>query len=592
MTTRRFFLLFFLFLLFLLLRLPYLTADPPPVFSIDFFGDEGCWVHNVRNKVLFGSWLLDDINMAYLISPTYCFTLYLFLKIFGSGILQARLVSVVPGALAPIFFYLLLRRFWDVRPSLWGALLLGSNFFLLCFNRIALVDSLLLTTLLCAFWLWLIGERRPLCMIPAGAVFALASLVKVSALFVAPAFLFLILSRRRDERISPKRQAKEILFFCLSFTVVWASYWIFIVQPHLANWMILKGKFVKHNFPSHPFQFIPNFFIYITSVHKHGVAYKHFWLWMPVTIFLGWLYLMDLSLRMLEGWKTLWRELSRIEMMALAWLLSYFIILGPMTYKPDRRFVLFLPPLIILVVKFLYQNRAFSPAALSRGIFSKNSGKHLRRTLLMLCTLSLPFIYLGPLFADLMYPWLVKMDRALELGAKAGTVGFIAMSLCFLIFFLFLIFALYLLRKILLKLPALSLPFHPSFVLILVFNLGIYAYFLMNPSFTIYNASRYLNRIFTVDTVVMGEPSDTLSLETQAFSFFTAGKTEGMILNDHAMERFSPDYYIMMIYENNPLFNRPVGISGDRLKLMEEIPLLPDLQGQPRLNAGLFRVIK
>jgi hypothetical protein len=582
--------LLLLFVLFLLLRLACLTADPPAGFSLDFFGDEGCWVHNVRNKVLFGSWILDDINMAYLISPTYCFSLYAFLKIFGSGLYQARLVSAVPGALAPILFYLIIRRLWHHRAALWGALLLGTNFFFLCFNRIALVDSLLLTTLLAAFWLWFAGEARPLCMLPAGAVFALACLVKISALFVAPVFLCLLLAGRREKN---KAGVPGVLLFALGFLMIAAAFAAAIAWPNLAYLNILKGKFVKHNFPLNPLQMIANFFIYVVSLQPSGVSYKHFVLWLPVTLFAAWLYLVHAARLFLEKGKAFWGDLSRLEIFALSWFFSYFIILGPMAYKPDRRFVLFLPPLIIMALKALMDGLGFSISRVTRDIFDRREGALPGRLLLLCVTLSLPLIYLGPLFAKWMYPWLVRMDRAMGLGAITGTVGFMAVSACFLICFAGLVFLLYLSRRVLSRLETpLNPPFYPAALLILLFNLGLYGFFLYHATFTVYDASRGLDRRFSGQTVVMGEPSDTLCLETKAFSFFTAGRTPGKILNDNAVERFSPDYYLMMKYENNPLQNRPVGISEDQLDFIEDIPLLPDLEGRPRMHAGLFRVIK
>ena len=54
--------IFILFGLMFFLRLGYLNADPPGSTFTYFPIDEGWWVHNARNKALFGQWILDDYN--------------------------------------------------------------------------------------------------------------------------------------------------------------------------------------------------------------------------------------------------------------------------------------------------------------------------------------------------------------------------------------------------------------------------------------------------------------------------------------------------------------------------------------------------
>ena len=48
------------------IRLVALNADPPPSMSYTFVSDEAWWVHNARNRVLFGNWVLDDFDQGFL----------------------------------------------------------------------------------------------------------------------------------------------------------------------------------------------------------------------------------------------------------------------------------------------------------------------------------------------------------------------------------------------------------------------------------------------------------------------------------------------------------------------------------------------
>gem|GEM_PF-4186676 len=586
------FFILFLTLLFLLIRLPFLTADPPAGFSLDFFGDEGCWVHNVRNRVLFDAWILDDINMAYLISPTYCFSTYLFLKTFGSGLYQARLVSAASGALAPLLLFLILSRLWDRRAAFWGAVLLGCNFFFLCFNRIALVDSLLLMATLLFFWLWIAGRDRPAFRFLAGVAFAAACLVKVSALFVAPALFFLLLRERSNQNFRTRHAVSCLIAFLAGCAVVFAGYMVLVAYPNFHYIQILKGKFTRHNFPLNPVHMIANFSIYIVRQHGEGVALKNFFLWAPFIILTAWLYMIHFFYRLLLEGKSIWRKISRVEILALSWLFSYLLILGPMAYKPDRRYIMLLPPLIILALRFLLEVRCLPLGDIVRELFSFQKGRVVRRFLLLAALLFFPLVYAAPLVTNLLYPFLVRADRAFSLGKISGMVGFVSISFCLVISFLLLVLLLFLFRGIFQRIRTVRFPLWLAIGSILCFNLGLYALSLNRATFTIFKASGKLNTIFDEKTVVMGEPSDTLCLETRAFSFFTAGTAPGIILNDHAVERFAPDYYLMMKYENNPLRNTPVGIDPQILEFMEDIPLLPGKSGEPRMHARLYRVIK
>ena len=58
--------------------------------------DEGAWVHNARNKAIFGSWRVDEWNPLF-IAPVFTGLEYLSFEMFGVGLRQARLVSEIAG---------------------------------------------------------------------------------------------------------------------------------------------------------------------------------------------------------------------------------------------------------------------------------------------------------------------------------------------------------------------------------------------------------------------------------------------------------------------------------------------------------------
>ena len=96
------------------LRLTFPTADPPWATTVGIvWHDEGAWVHNARNKALFGRWSEDAWNPMY-IAPVFTGLEYVSFAFFGVGVWQARLVSELTGAASVMPSRL--RRTADRRP--------------------------------------------------------------------------------------------------------------------------------------------------------------------------------------------------------------------------------------------------------------------------------------------------------------------------------------------------------------------------------------------------------------------------------------------------------------------------------------------
>ena len=81
----------------LALRVLFPAADPPWNPSVGIvWHDEGAWVHNARNRALFGVWSLDAWNPMY-IAPVFTALEFVSFKAFGVGVRQARLVPEALG---------------------------------------------------------------------------------------------------------------------------------------------------------------------------------------------------------------------------------------------------------------------------------------------------------------------------------------------------------------------------------------------------------------------------------------------------------------------------------------------------------------
>ena len=103
MSGRRFLaLLFAIVVVAVILRGLFPTADAPWHAPVGItWHDEGPWVHNARNRVLFGAWSLDRWNPMYL-TPVFTGLEYASFAAFGVGTWQARLVSEGMGTISVI----------------------------------------------------------------------------------------------------------------------------------------------------------------------------------------------------------------------------------------------------------------------------------------------------------------------------------------------------------------------------------------------------------------------------------------------------------------------------------------------------------
>jgi predicted membrane-bound mannosyltransferase len=109
------------------LRGLYPAADPPWNPSVGIvWHDEGPWVHNARNKALFGQWSLDQWNPVY-IAPVFTGLEYVAFRLFGVGVRQSRIVPEVCGLLSVWLLGLGVARIAGRRAGLIAAALVGTN---------------------------------------------------------------------------------------------------------------------------------------------------------------------------------------------------------------------------------------------------------------------------------------------------------------------------------------------------------------------------------------------------------------------------------------------------------------------------------
>lgn len=135
------------------LRVTALDADAYRGLSWDtgLFTDEGYYMHNARNVVLFGQTKTDEFNNM-LLMPTLHYLQVAFFKVFGVGLVQTRAISVLFSLFTLIVFWSTLNRAFDERVATVGALFLGLDHVNLLYNRMGLMDTPAAFMMVCVFY--------------------------------------------------------------------------------------------------------------------------------------------------------------------------------------------------------------------------------------------------------------------------------------------------------------------------------------------------------------------------------------------------------------------------------------------------------
>jgi hypothetical protein len=145
------------------LRCVALDSDAYPrlSWSSALLTDEGFYLHNARNRVLFGHAQTDQFNNG-LIMPLLDALQTGVFRLIGVSAVSARAISVALGLLTLPVFFDALRRAFGLRTAVLGLLLLGLDHVSLLYSRMALMDTPAAFVLVCAFWLWVrSGEGEP-----------------------------------------------------------------------------------------------------------------------------------------------------------------------------------------------------------------------------------------------------------------------------------------------------------------------------------------------------------------------------------------------------------------------------------------------
>lgn len=504
-------------------RLHQLDADPPSTVGLHFISDEGWWVHNARNRVLFDEWIMDEFNQSLLASPTFCMGTYGVYSIFGVSYYTSRLLPVLSGLLTLLLFAGLLYNHSPPGVATLGALLFGCNFAFTSLNRTAYVDSTALLFLVLSWWLLETFLERVWAVYLAGMAFALAIVTKSYLLSIAPPVALILLYRlfRKGSQTQWKQVLLNFVLFLCGVGSVYLLWRKYIYLPYFDQYQIMYHLWQDGNFPATIQEFFRNLPGLFVRRHGASVVPARFFLLNTTLLILTAYRIIQYLSSGFGSIREIWQRIPYREREALIVLGLLLCEIAPLTAKPFRRYILLYLPMIFLASRTIVP--IDKPASPSRRSW-------LIQSLIPGVTACITAILLAPFLGD----WIPLTSSTLSWISGVIIISVLSIGVL-----------------VALRYYSRSLPALPTSMVLLVFLLcdgGFHLHSMATRSFSLRDTSRQLaTQYFRPETVVLGGIANSLCMEGQAQALAIWGRQEApRVLNQDPVRRFHPDYLLIL----------------------------------------------
>ncbi|CAN5758879.1 hypothetical protein BH18ACI5_BH18ACI5_00050 [soil metagenome] len=328
------------------LRGMFPVADPPWHTTVGIvWHDEGAWVHNARNKALFGAWSQDAWNPMY-IAPVFTALEYASFRRFGVGLWQARLVPEILGWLSVLLLALGVARVAGRRAATIAAALLATNYVYVMWNRTAMMEGPMTAFMVGSWYCYVRAESSPRWGWGAAVFAFLAFFTKAAAaFFVAAIGLDALLAIMFADHRNSARVRGAIATLTALVTCGVAALLLFVI-PNWTNYQFYNWQMSVARKPSYDLESL------VYRITAFPVLHDLFTrMWFTLTI--GTAAALGLLAR--------WRTASAGERLLGLWLALGALELILHDVGNERRFVFFIPALIALAAIALGRDRAVLP---------------------------------------------------------------------------------------------------------------------------------------------------------------------------------------------------------------------------------------
>lgn len=338
-------------LLALALRIIFPAADPPwhtPVGIV--WHDEGAWVHNARNKALYGEWRVDEWNPIF-IAPVFTGLEYVSFRFFGVGVRQARLVSELAGLASVVLLGLGVRRVAGNAAGLIAAGLLATNYVYVMYDRAAIMEALMVAFIVSSWYCSTRSMARPRWGAAAAVLAVLAYFTKAAAAFYLGALglasLWMIVGPPLldEDDLIRQRAAAVWTLAALAVAVLVAA--VVFVLPHWADYRFYNWQMSVTRKPSYAIGSIVTRVSWFPVLHD---TFTRMWFELCVGLVAVW------------GLVLQQRRTNFAERLLLLWVVVGIAELLVHDVGNERRFVFLIPVFVALAAIVLGRGGGLLPA--------------------------------------------------------------------------------------------------------------------------------------------------------------------------------------------------------------------------------------
>jgi 4-amino-4-deoxy-L-arabinose transferase-like glycosyltransferase len=340
----------------LALRLVFPTADPPWETTVGIvWHDEGAWVHNARNRALFGAWSQDNWNPMY-IAPVFTALEYASFAAFGVGVWQARLVSELTGFASVLLLAFGVRRISGREAGAIAGALAATNYVYVMWNRAALMEASMVAFIVAAWYCYVRAHADARWSWPAAACALLAYFTKAAAIFfvgaLALAALFDAVAPSVAGDVRARRAGRATI---AALTICGLAALVLFVLPNWTEYRFYNWQMSVTRKPSYDLASLKNRVTWFPILHD---IFTRMWF----TVIVGVLAIFGTAVR--------WTRTSPGERLLSLWIVLGVFELLLHDVGNERRFLIFIPALIALTAMTLGRERRLLPqeaANVSRG---------------------------------------------------------------------------------------------------------------------------------------------------------------------------------------------------------------------------------
>ena len=331
----------------LALRVIFPAADPPtnPTVGV-VWHDEGAWVHNARNKALFGSWTLDAWNPMY-IAPVFTGLEYAAFELLGVGVRQARLVSELTGFVSVLLLAGGVTRIGGRTAGLIAAALAGTNYVYVMYDRAATMEASMVAFMTAAWYCYVRAQASAKWGWAAAACALLAYFTKAAAAFFVAALgceaVIALLALTPADSEASRRAGRATLAGLVACGAMAAA--AFVV-PHWSEYRFYNWQMSVTRKPSYDMKSLLDRVTWFPVLHD---VFTRMWF----TVVVGITAAFGMLIRV--------RRLTPAERLLGLWLTAGTLELILHDVGNERRFLIFIPALVALAALALGRDRRLVP---------------------------------------------------------------------------------------------------------------------------------------------------------------------------------------------------------------------------------------